>query len=214
MGGTLNDVLLTVLSLSLKQYLLEYTEDRKTSELWLSCPFSLRPPPKSELDFEYNNDFAILPIKLRLVDDYKSGFKVINKDMTAVKNSITPFGFLFIAKIIMVIPNQFFRNFMISLSSNRMTFVFSNVPGPQKAYLLAGKQSLCAGFFVPGLHSCAGGMGMVSMNGVVKIGITMDKVVMKHPNILMEMITKNLDGALGGYNWRSFKAVSPVQIRK
>ena len=55
---------------------------------------------------------------------------------------------------------------------------------------------------------------MVSMNGVVKIGITMDKVVMKHPNILMEMITKNLDGALGGYNWRSFKAVSPVQIRK
>ena len=205
LGATLNDVLLTVLSLSLKQYLLEYTDDKKTSELWLSCPFSLRPPPRSELDFGFDNEFAVLPIKLRLVNDYKSGIKVVSRDMNAVKKSIVPFGFLYIAKIIMAVPNQFLRNFFISLVSDRMTFVFSNVPGPQKNYVLAGKQTSCVGFFVPAVHSIAGGIGIVSINDVVKSGLTMDKVVMKHPNILMEMIKKNLDSALGDH-WRNFKA--------
>ncbi len=73
-GGTLNDVLMTVLSLSFSQYLKEYTDDKKTKQLWMSCPFSLRPPPKSVLDFSFDNEFAILPIKMQLVDDYQSGF--------------------------------------------------------------------------------------------------------------------------------------------
>ena len=208
-GGTLNDVLMTVLSLSFSQYLAEYTSDKITKQLWLSCPFSLRPPPKHVLDFTFDNEFAILPIKMQLVDSYQSGFQIIKRDMNAVKKSMTPFGFLYVAKIVMAIPNQFFRNFMIGLSSNRMTFVFSNVPGPTKNYVLSGNKTSCVGFFVPGLHSCAGGIAIISINDVVKIGLTMDKVVMKHPKILMDMITKNLDDALGK-NWRDFKAGGPV----
>jgi|LauGreDrversion4_2_1035121.scaffolds.fasta_scaffold276971_1 hypothetical protein len=45
--------------------------------------------------------------------------------------------------------------------------------------------SSCIGFFVPALHSVAGGIGIISINDVVKIGLTMDKVVMKHPEMLM-----------------------------
>ena len=73
-GGTLNDVLMTVLSLSFSQYLTEYTSDKTTKQLWMSCPFSLRPPPKHVLDFSFDNEFAILPIKMQLVDNYQSGF--------------------------------------------------------------------------------------------------------------------------------------------
>jgi len=62
---------------------------------------------------------------------------------------------------------------------------------------------------VPGLQSCAGGIAIISINDVVKIGLSIDKVVMKHSSILMDFITKNLDDALGK-KWRDFKAGGPV----
>lgn len=55
MSGTLNDVLMTVISCSLKQYLVRYKNDSKTKSIWLTVPFSLRPPPQHEMDFQFNN---------------------------------------------------------------------------------------------------------------------------------------------------------------
>ena len=56
MKGTLNDVLMTVLSVSLKRYLNKYTNDTKTDTIQLAVPFSLRPSPeKDPKDFSFNN---------------------------------------------------------------------------------------------------------------------------------------------------------------
>lgn len=45
MGGSLNDLVMTVLSLSLKQYLERYTDDTHSRTIQLAVPFSLRPKP-------------------------------------------------------------------------------------------------------------------------------------------------------------------------
>ena len=70
MGGTLNDLLMTVLSLSLKQYLVKYTKDTATDMISLAVPFSLRRKPKHQMDFNFDNQFAVLPIRLRLVTSF------------------------------------------------------------------------------------------------------------------------------------------------
>lgn len=74
MGGTLNDVLMTILSVSINKYLKAYTNDTTTETIQLAVPFSLRPTPKSPMDFSFNNQFAILPLRLRLVNSFNEGF--------------------------------------------------------------------------------------------------------------------------------------------
>ena len=55
MGGSLNDLLMTVLSLSFKQYLVRYTQDTTTDIISLAVPFSLRRRPKHQMDFSFDN---------------------------------------------------------------------------------------------------------------------------------------------------------------
>jgi hypothetical protein len=55
MGGSLNDLLMTVLSLSFKQYLVRYTKDTTTDMISLAVPFSLRRKPKHQMDFSFDN---------------------------------------------------------------------------------------------------------------------------------------------------------------
>jgi hypothetical protein len=202
MGGTLNDVLMTVISCSLQQHLARYKNDNTTKSIWLSVPFSLRPPPKSEMDFEFNNQFAVMPLEVRLVSDYKEGFKRIHADMAGLKRSQKPFGLLYLMKFMMMMPLAL-RDFMLGDFADRMTFVFSNVPGPSKPYVTNGKASKALGFFVPGLKSIMGGISIMSYCDTVKIGLSMDPVVMDDPKQLMDIIYQNLDVALGA-EWRKF----------
>mmetsp|Transcript_21124 Transcript_21124/g.26000 ORF Transcript_21124/g.26000 Transcript_21124/m.26000 type:complete len:287 (-) Transcript_21124:542-1402(-) len=52
---TINDVLMTVLSKSIKDYLDEHTSDKDTKFVRMACPFSLRPPPQSLGDYSFDN---------------------------------------------------------------------------------------------------------------------------------------------------------------
>jgi hypothetical protein len=55
MGGTQNDFIMTVLSISMKQYLTMYTSDTTTEMIKLAVPFSLRPKPSHIMDFTFDN---------------------------------------------------------------------------------------------------------------------------------------------------------------
>ena len=95
---------MTVLSKTINDYLVAHTEDRTTKSVMMACPVSLRPPPRHLGDFTFDNDFAIVNMKLRLVDSLESGVKLINKDMMALKQSMEPIGLLYLIKIVMILP--------------------------------------------------------------------------------------------------------------
>ena len=61
-------------------------------DITLFCPFSLRKPPTHVMDFNFDNDFSIIPVYMRLVDDLKAGIKKISKDMGDLKKSVMPIG--------------------------------------------------------------------------------------------------------------------------
>ena len=75
---TFNDILMTAISKSIHDYLRNKTDDKTTASTVMACPFSLRKPPQSVGDFDFGNDFAIVPLKLRLVDTVSGGIKLIN----------------------------------------------------------------------------------------------------------------------------------------
>jgi hypothetical protein len=56
---------------------MEFHNDMDTNLIRIAVPFSLRPPPKHEMDFDYQNDFAILPVNMRLVSNLRTEIKQI-----------------------------------------------------------------------------------------------------------------------------------------
>ena len=75
---TINDVLTTILSKTLHDYLRLHTDDKESDWLKMACPFSLRLPPKKLGDFTFDNNFAIVNFAFRLVDSLQDGILLIN----------------------------------------------------------------------------------------------------------------------------------------
>jgi hypothetical protein len=65
-------------------------------------------------------------------------------------------------------------NWMLTRFSNKITFVFSNVPGPKTPIDMGGADSKWFSFFVPGVGTAASGISIISHNDTVKIGCIAD----------------------------------------
>lgn len=84
LGVTINDILMTLTSVSIKEYLLS-KGDTNTKQLGISVPFSLRHPPETPEDFQIMNDFAMVNIELDLVDNFDDGLKKVTYKMNKLK---------------------------------------------------------------------------------------------------------------------------------
>ena len=92
-GVTINDVLMAITSISLKEYMIS-KGDLKSSRIQMAMPYSMDDPPESKEHIKLNNKFAILNIPLELYDDLDQGLRPIKKEMEAFKHSLVPFGML------------------------------------------------------------------------------------------------------------------------
>ena len=80
-----------------------------------------------------------MALKLRLVDSIDVGLKLINQDMNALKKSMEPIGLSYMIKVVMQLP-EFLRAFILEDFCGKMTFGFSNVPGPKTPWSTIGKK--------------------------------------------------------------------------
>ena len=174
LGCSLNDIIMTCTSRMFKQYLMEHTDDKTTSRLRLAVPLSLRPPPKSVEDFSLSNHFAIIPMEIELVDDVDNGLKTIQRRMNSMKFSMEPLGWYFVTKVTMQLPMSV-ANFLLEIFTNKMTFGFSNVPGPKNPITIAGSKCESIGFAMPVAKSIPGSIGILSIQDCVKAVITCDR---------------------------------------
>ena len=191
---------MTLLSMSLKEYLQTYTGDKRTTCIQLASPFSLRHTPSDPKDFAFNNRFAVLPIRLALVDDFQIGFRHIRDAMSAVQKSITPFAMVFMHKAIMIFP-PVLRDLIMDDFSKRITFMYTNVAGATSQTKICGSNSLSQGFFLAPFKTISGTISVVSYNKKLKICIAADRSTIKNPERLLKMFYSNLD-ALFGIGWR------------
>ena len=94
---TINDILMTILSKSIKEFLVS-KGDNETKNICLALPFSLRNPTNGH-DFQFDNQFSALPIQLQLCDNFEKGLPVIKKDMDAMKVSPAAFCYNYLVKV-------------------------------------------------------------------------------------------------------------------
>lgn len=74
LGVTINEFIFGIISQTMKRCM-EFHNDTTTRSIRVAVPFSLRPPPTHATDFQLRNDFAILPVEMRLIDDLKTEIK-------------------------------------------------------------------------------------------------------------------------------------------
>jgi diacylglycerol O-acyltransferase / wax synthase len=90
-GGTINDAVLALTSMSLKQYLREQN-DFETKSINMLVPFSLREIPQTAPQHRINNEFTILCFTLQLHGLFAEAIEQISKQTGALKNSLYPFS--------------------------------------------------------------------------------------------------------------------------
>ena len=76
-GVTFNDVIMTVLSMTIRKYFIE-KGDQKTKKILVTMPISYREQSHRKEDFEFQNNVSVIPIVLDLVEDFHTGVKIIH----------------------------------------------------------------------------------------------------------------------------------------
>jgi NRPS condensation-like uncharacterized protein len=69
---TINDLIMTVISMTMKQYFLS-KGDEKSHRILMFIPYNFREKPADKSDFSFNNQIAVLPVILDLVNDFPNG---------------------------------------------------------------------------------------------------------------------------------------------
>jgi len=178
-GGTVNDVILTVITAGLRQQLLGRGEPVERLVVRSLIPVSVR--TESEHG-EYNNRvsamFADLPVG---IDDPVARFAAVREQMRALKAShqtiagealtalgtITPFAPIALAE-------RTAMRVLRHLPQHSVNTVTTNVAGPQYPLYLAGRKMLEYLPFVPIAHGVRVGVAIVSYNGRIAFGVTGD----------------------------------------
>jgi hypothetical protein len=83
-------------------------------------------------------------------------------------------------RVIINFPS-FLRRWVLNDFSKRLTFVFNAMPGSQTQTTIAGSTQLSQAFLGMSYHTMSGSISVFTHCKKVKIGLTADKAVMKHP---------------------------------
>lgn len=83
-------------------------------------------------------------------------------------------------KVIINFPT-FLRKLILNDFSKRMTFVFNVMRGSPHVTRIAGSKQLSQAFLGMSYYTMSGSISVFTYSKQVKIGITADKAVIKHP---------------------------------
>jgi len=88
---TVNDVVLSLVSISMREYMRNH-EDYDSKSINMLIPFSFRELPKTKKDHYLDNDFSALCFTLKLYGTFEDAIAGVKKTTTAMKTSIYPHG--------------------------------------------------------------------------------------------------------------------------
>jgi len=93
------------------------------------------------------------------------------------------------------------RAALLEFFISRLSFGYSNVPGPKKPYVVDGKRSKDIVFIMPVGKSLTASLSIISHWDTVKCAFSLDKSLKISSRELMDMFEGNLDEVLGK-QWR------------
>lgn len=178
-GGTVNDVLMTVMAGALRRYMEE--RGSAVSQLRAALPVNLKP-----LDgpIKMGNDFGLvfLPLATGIADPIER-LVAVKAEMDKIKQSLEPVVAFGLLNIVGLLP-AFTVKPIMGMFGQKVTSVMTNVRGPGHKIYFAGNPVDRFTFWVPQSGGLGLGLSIFSYNGSVSIGVASDTSLVPNPDAI------------------------------
>jgi diacylglycerol O-acyltransferase / wax synthase len=194
LGGTVNDVLLTAMTGSLRRYLEGRGEPVGGLNFRAVVPVNLRPPgAEPELGNRFGLFFLSLPVG---IVEPAQRLRELARRMDARKGSLeapVAFGIL---NTIGMSPSQI-QDVVVTMFGTKGTAVMTNVIGPREALYLAGAPLEGLMFWVPQSGRLGIGVSILSYAGSVWMGVMTDAGLVPDPEAIIAGFHAEFNELLG-----------------
>lgn len=178
LNGTVNDVVLTVLSESVARYTKLHGQSVENEIVRFMVPVSLR---QKEQRGALGNLISILPVEIPLdIEDLAERFKFINKKTGVMKSAKLAEGLLTLGAFfsLMPAPMQSLFGSLAELPFAPFNMVATNVPGPQIPLYMCGVKMTKYYPYVPIGYRLGLGCAILSYNQTLYFGLSSDAKAM------------------------------------
>jgi diacylglycerol O-acyltransferase / wax synthase len=190
-GGTVNDVVLTVLSGAVARYVEFHGQQIDGRNLRVMVPVSLR---QADQRGALGNLVSLLPVEIPLhIRDPLQRFRYINEKTAKMKGGKVAEGLnLFTALMgILPAPVQALAGALASTPIPPFNMVSTNVPGPQVPLYAMGKRMVSYYPYVPVGYAIGCGCAIMSYDQKLTFGLTSDTVAMPDVERLKEYLDQS-----------------------
>jgi WS/DGAT/MGAT family acyltransferase len=197
LGGTVNDVLLTVVAGALRRYLQDRGEPVDRLSIRVTVPVSMRPPDReAELGNRVGAVFVPLPISIA---DPACRLGEIVRHMNGRKESLEAPVFYTALHALGHAPARI-ANALINTFSTRASAVMTNVRGPQGQRYLAGSPMDALLGWVPTTGRIGVGVSVLSYAGEVRLGVLTDARLVSDPETIVAGFDAEFEALLAQAN--------------
>ncbi len=195
-SATVNDVLLSTISLALTQYLADRGEDHLDEVGWL-MPVSLQ-PIDATLPDRLGNHFAVvlLPMPLGITDPSELLSQMRSRTQR-IKNSAEPVLAFGLQRVVAEAPSAVAEQ-LTGFFSRKAVGQLTNVPGPASPLTLVGAPVRSVMGWVPTTGDQPLGICLFSYAGQVSVSIASDARMIPDPTAITALVPPCLDRLSGG----------------
>ncbi len=193
LDSTINDVLLSATTGGLRRYILARGDSPDGVELRAVVPINLRRLAElARLGNRFGLVFLTLPVGIA---DPRARLAEIHRRMDALKRSVEPLVTWGILELIGSSP-KLVERLVLDYFAKRVSFVMTNVPGPERPLYLAGRELTGMMFWVPQSGRVGLGVSIFSYAGTLRLGIACDARLVPDPERLVASLHAELDALL------------------
>jgi diacylglycerol O-acyltransferase len=193
LGGTVNDVLLAVVTGALRRYMQDQGDPVDAITIRTAVPVNLRPPGREgELGNRVGAVFVTLPISIA---DPACRLSEIVRRMNDQKDSLEAPAFYFALSALGQTPARI-ANTLINTFSTRATVVMTNVRGPEKRLYLAGSPVEALLPWAPTTGRMGVAVSILSYAGEVRLGLLTDKGLVPAPETIIDAFHAEFEALL------------------
>lgn len=190
LGGSINDVLLSMAAGALRGYLRDQGDSVDGLEIRAVVPVNLR-PDGGATDLGNRFGFVFLDLPVGLEHPLQRLYEV-RRRMDALKGSHQPAITLALLQAVGYGP-QALQDALTALLARGASLVMTNVPGPRHALHLAGKRIVELDFWVPQSGGIGLGLSILSYDGRIQFGVMADKGLVPDPGRIAARFAQEFD---------------------
>jgi diacylglycerol O-acyltransferase len=190
-SGTVNDVVLTVLSGAVSRYVEFHGQQLEGRNLRIMVPVSLR---QDDQRGALGNLVSLLPVEIPLgLRDVLQRFRYINEKTAKMKGGKVAEGLNLFSALMGILPPPVhaFAGALASTPIPAFNMVSTNVPGPQVPLYAMGKRMVSYYPYVPVGYAVGCGCAIMSYDQKLTFGLTSDTVAMPDVERLKQFLDES-----------------------